>query len=518
MPITNPFLDQAHSALPRILALFDRNPASPTLGQGDRYWWAWKWIDFGNGTFQGAAHGLARLTVAGLLPAWLPEGPVLSRILEIFSGTRSLVRSNGSMEEAFPNESSFCVTALAAFDLLSAVDLLGPRLSEAQRRDCLDAVRPMISFLLDNDEEHGFISNHLATAAAALARWTSLTGLPGEERARRIWESIRERQSAEGWFLEYQGADPGYQTLCTYYLAALHQLRPGWGILSPLARSVRFLSHFIHPDGSLGGLYGSRNTRFYYPAGFEYLAGEIPEAASVAAFMRESVAARTVVTLETMDEPNLIPMFNAYCWAAALTAETGPLGETASLPFQEPGSWRKRFDEAGLLVDKGAGHYTVVSWHKGGVVSHFGPDARFLDGGVLVRGLTGTLYSSQAFQPENQVEFAPDGLTVTAPLCAVRVESPTPLKFFLLRLFCLTVFRSSRLGNMVKRALVRYLITALKPSGLRLRRSIRLGDALTVQDEILGDARGFERVETARPFSAIYMASQGYWQRQDDQP
>lgn len=263
MPTRNPYLTKILAALPRVLALFDRNPASPTLGQGDRYWWAWKWTDFGNGTFQGAAHGLARLTASGLLPGWLPERSATERVLEMFAGTRSLLRANGSLEEAFPNESSFCVTALGAFDLLSAVELLEGRLGQAARRDCLETVRPMIRFLHETDEEHGFISNHLATAAAALVKWTLLTGEPGEDRGRAIWESILGRQSPEGWFQEYQGADPGYQTLCTYYLADLDRMRPQWGVGEAVARSVAFLSHFIHPDGSLGGHYGSRNTRFF---------------------------------------------------------------------------------------------------------------------------------------------------------------------------------------------------------------------------------------------------------------
>jgi hypothetical protein len=519
MTTPNPYLDQVHAALPRVLALFDRNPASPTLGQGDRFWWAWKWIDFGNGTFQGAAHGLARLVSAGLLPSWLPEESAVERIMEMFAGARGITRPNGSMEEAFPNESSFCVTALVAFDLLNALDLLGPRLSSGQRKFCLDTVRPLIAFLSVNDEEHGFISNHLATAAAALVLWTDLSGLPGEERGRLIWESIRRCQSSEGWFLEYQGADPGYQTLCTYYLAALHRLRPGWGIREPLARSIVFLSHFIHPDGSLGGLYGSRNTRFHYPAGLEFLADDIPEAAAIAAFMRSSVANQTVVTLAAMDEPNLMPMFNAYCWAAAVTAAGRPVPPQAPpLPCHTPGSWRRRFDEAGLLVDKGPDHYTVVSWHKGGVVSHFRPGSRRLDAGVLLKDHKGGQHSSQAFQPDNEVSLDGDCLTVTAPLCAVRMESPTPIKFFLLRLFCLTVFRSARLGNLVKRALVRHLITARKPTGLILRRVIRLGPELSIEDRLQGCATGFQRLEPVRPFSAIYMASQGYWQRQDDQP
>ena len=56
-----------------------------------------------------------------------------------------------------------------------------------------------------------------------------------------------------------------------------------------LARSLEFLQHFIHPDGTLGGEYSSRNTTFYYPAGLEMLAGTIPAARAIAGFLRRRV-------------------------------------------------------------------------------------------------------------------------------------------------------------------------------------------------------------------------------------
>lgn len=253
----NPCLEQVHGVLPRLLALFDRDPTSPTHGVGDRYYWAWKLIDFGNGTFQGAAHGLARLVAADLLPPWLSEPAALRRIEAMFHGAGRLRRRNGSLEEAFPHESSFCVTALVAFDLLSALRLLGSRIEDRPRARCLEIVRPMVEFLLAADEHHGFISNHLATAAAALFAWDSLAGEDLAARRGRVFlERILSAQSPEGWFREYEGADPGYQTLATYYLAALHQLRPDLELLEPLRRSIRFLWRFAHPDGSFGGHYG----------------------------------------------------------------------------------------------------------------------------------------------------------------------------------------------------------------------------------------------------------------------
>ena len=516
------YLDQVHAVLPRVLALFDNSRISPTYGMGDRFHWAWKLIDFGNGTFQGAANGLAHLVASSLLPDGIAAESILRRIDSIFICADRMRRPDGSMEEAFPFEGSFCVTALVAFDLLVAIDLLGARLDPRERARRLDIIRPMIGCLHETDETHAFISNHLATAAAALFRWSRLTGERGEERGRALLQRVLDSQSKEGWVREYDGADPGYQTLCVTYLADIHRLRPDLDLLEPLAKSVRFLWHFAHPDGSFGGYYGSRNTRFFHPAGVEALAAEIPEAAALAEFMRGSIAAHRTVTLDAMDASNLAPMFNGYCWAAALrsSGERQMSRESSmEIPALRNESMQARFPEAGLLVDAGPKHYTVISMHKGGVVHHVRKDdakACMVDCGAVAMDSSGRLFSTQAYQPANGVRLESGKVEITAPFAAMHRDQPGPLGFLLLRMLCLTAMRVPAFRSWIKRSLVRRLITGVRLSNVRNRRSIRLGPDLEIRDEWAGASGNMERIEKPGSFSAIHMASQGYWQIQDD--
>ncbi len=521
MKSPNPYLEQLWAVLPRLLALYDTNPLSPTYGMGDRYRWAWKLIDFGNGTFQGAAHGLARLLTHNLLPSYLSPNAIERRIDALFRGADRLRYPNGSFEEAFPFESSFCVTALVAYDLLTAIELLKPNLDLEVQTRYLDIIRPAIAFLHQADETHAFISNHLATAAVALYKWSELSNEPGEKRGQAILEQILSEQSQEGWFREYEGADSGYQSLATYYLADLHRLRPDLNLLDPLRRSIQFLWHFAHPDGSFGGYYGSRNTRFYYPAGLEALAPEIPEAATLADFMRGSIRDLTTVTLTVMDEPNLIPMFNAYCWSAVLYGEPEkPEAETLPLiPALSHSTWRSQFPGAGLIVDKGTKHYTIVSWHKGGVCYHFPSETGKprIDVGVVATSPNGQYFSTQAYQANNLMQLDGDTLTITAPLVAMHQQLPSPLQFIILRLLNITIMRSLTLGNLVKKFLVRLLITGQKVAPVSNCRIIHLGANLNIRDSWKEEeGRGFNRLEVKYPFSAIHMASQGYWPFQDD--
>lgn len=517
----NPYLRELHANLPRLLAMFDVDPTSRSYGMGDRYYWAWGLIDFGNGSFQGAAHGMAKLWRHGLWPYDTPQVQFISRIDALFNAASRLTRKDGSLEEAFPNEGSYCVTALVAFDLLCAYDLLHDEIDEKNNSCWLEIIAPMIAYLVRADETHALISNHLATAVAALTRWHRLTQDPGSEmRARQLLGRILSNQSDEGWFKEYEGADPGYQSLCTYYLADVHQVRPDWKLLEPLRRSIQFLWHFAHPDGSFGGLYGSRCTRFYYPAGVLALADEIPEAAVLAAFMASSIQHQRVVTLSAIDEPNFVPTFNAYCWAAALSSkvleEEKPTPECI-LPALDIAPLRKHYPQAGLLIDRGIQHYTIVATHKGGVVYHFVADkAAIRDAGIVVRNHQGHLGSSQSYNISDKVTWHGEILEVQAAIAPMPKQLPTPLQFIALRLLCVSAFRFAALREWVKQQLVRLLITGAKPWPARNIRTITLGEKLTLADEPILPP-GYAQIKDIKTFVPIHMASQGYWQIQDEE-
>ena len=513
------YLKEVYANLPRLLSLIDRDQTSETYGMGDRYHWAWGLIDFGNATFQGMANGFACLWHHGLWPYDTSKSKFITRMDSLYQGAAKLTRPNGSLEEAFPNESSFCVTALVAYDLLVAIDLLSDEIDEEKRRRWINIIEPMIGFLLRTEETHAIISNHVATAVAALVRWHQLTGDVGAEtRGRQLMNYILENQSEEGWFLEYQGADPGYQTLCTCYLADVHRLRPDWQLLEPLRRSVQFLWHFAHPDGSFGGLYGSRCTRFYFPAGVLALGDEIPEAAALAAFMAKSIFCQHVATLSCIDEPNLTPTFNAYCWAAALASKSSgaQLNSLPEIPALQREPMRLYFDKAGLLIDRGEDHYSVVANYKGGVVYHYvSGKPPVINAGVLVRNSKGRFGSSQGY---SHAELKNDDglLTIIASIYPMPKQRPGPWQFLTLRLMCLSIFRIPILREYTKQLLVRMLIKGSSPWPLINRRTLRLGKNLEIYDE-MELPLGYELVNLTNDFVAIHMASQGYWQLQDEE-
>lgn len=511
--VTRPYLEEAVAVLPRVLAGFDRNPVSPTFGLGDRFHWAWGLIDFPNATFQCVVHGMARLWANGLWPYPTDADRFIARMDSAVSALPTAAARDGSLSEAFPGEGSWCVTALAAYDVLAATELMRAEIGEAMADRWLEVVEPLAAVIRRTDETHAFITNHLATGAAALHRWADAAGCDDSRRAaERIVERIVERQHPEGWYLEYQGADPGYQTLATYYLADILDRREHAELGDSLERSVEFVQHFAHPDGSFGGAYGSRNTRFFVPAGFHVLAERSAPARALATRMATSVRDQTVVALAAIDPPNLPPFFNAYCWAASRPLPATP---AAPLPAFAAETKRVEFPGAGLVIDAGPRHYTIVSTNKGGVVQHYvdGTEA-IVDCGVLYRR-GDEIGSAQAYDERSAVVIDGSTVTVEAEVRSVVTEVPRPWQFAALRIATLTFLRLRPIREWVKRQLVRRLITGPKTWGVRNVRTIELGVELRIADAVPPGA-GLQAVHPGAPFTAIHMASQGYWQLQDE--
>ncbi|MDA1138052.1 MAG: hypothetical protein O3B01_05675, partial [Planctomycetota bacterium] len=246
----------------RWLHSLDLVPGSRTYGVADRDYWSWKTKDFPNGTWQG---GLAGCLDARSLLA-LSDSQISALVYACLCGTSTIQRSNGSFEEAFPYESSYAVTALVLFNLMYAYIRHGqyftPDSTEALKQIASKAYR----FIDNTPETHGTISNHLATGLAARYLSAGLLELDFREDDFLQFASLQDAE--EGWFPEYGGADPGYQSLLNHYLTGCQfacQLPTAFhGVLN---KSIGFLESFCYPNGTFSGEIGSRGTSVLYPGG-----------------------------------------------------------------------------------------------------------------------------------------------------------------------------------------------------------------------------------------------------------
>lgn len=505
--------------LPRLIGALDRQPHSPSFGSFDREHWGWKFRDFPITMMQAAVCPLA---YAWRLP--LPDNPyvgsvqLLRWIEAALHETCRRQRRDGSFDSVAPNTPDHGVSLALAYFLWEAARVLGEELSDSVRERTVRTVERACAFGLESEEEHAFISNHQALFALGFLAGHEATGEAAfRERARRVVETVIERQHPDGWYPEYGGFDPGYQTLAITYLAR-YWVETGSSLaLGSLERALDHMAHAFHPDGSVGGAYGSRQTSLYAPAGFEALAGVLPVAASIARFMRRRLSRGNVVTPRSTDAHNLPMLAYAYL-AACLERETDGVATAPQMPCQSSDLLRSY--ESGLVAAGRGDYYAVGALDRGGVLRIFDRTRGALcyeDAGYLVR--SGSRRWASQIPAGVSVDPArdPRSQRTRVTLSKVRRSLPTPVRFLLLRVLNLTLFRIRFLERWFRRRIVRHLISERRPGPVTLSREIRfeqggvrIRDRLELMRKITVDD-----VSLTRAFTAFHMGSSRYFHPSD---
>ena len=495
--------------LHKLLNLYNTDKLSATYGYADREFWGWKTKDFTNATLQGGVHSLAIALKLELFQN-KEEFIVLEIIDSAIMAIEKIQDKNGSVVEAYPRENSFCVTALAAFDVLWAVKYLSNRLDNETKQRYFKVIKPLIEFITKNGEEHAIISNHLATGVAAIVLWNHLTG-DNYQRDKELVQIIYDNQSSEGWYMEYEGSDPGYQTLCTYYLSCAYEITKDQKLLESLKSSAKFLSHFIHPDGTIGGLYGSRNTEVFYPAGIVALSGEIEEFAKLAKYLEPK---GQHLLPQNIDTGNYIPLLNSYAVAALKYDEVKEnIEKIDDKPFYEK-NVEKDFKQTGIYLVSNSNYFAILNYKKGGTLKLFDKNSTKLnieDGGLFGLLNDGTKFSTQQF--DESITF--QDKKVQTYFYKINQSSANPLNFIILRCLALTVFRSVYLGNLFKRFIVNMLMTGKNKLGGSVKREFEfLEDKIIIKEEI-AQPKNCKEIKHIGKSKAIHMASSGYFLSQN---
>lgn len=486
----------------RLLNLYDQDPGSVTLGFGDRSFWGWKVSDFPNATMQGGVHALSIGLELGIHEQ---EEFVLQTIDRAIRAIPKISSAKGSLQEAYPQEHSFCVTALVAYDALSAIERSGHRFSSEQKKDYLQIISPLIDFITSHGEEHAIISNHLATGVAAIVLWNKLSGATSQ-RHQELLDIILSHQSEEGWYLEYEGPDLGYQTLCLYYLSAALEHWDSPELLSSMKKAAAFQQAFMHPDHSIGGLYGARNTEVYYPGGLVFL--EDGSASWLAKGMEQGVH----LLPQHIDIGNFCPLLNAYAFAAWHLEKGKKSADIAPL-FQ--GSMERLYPDAGLYLKSTEHYFAIVNFKKGGVLRVYDLASQKLDledGGLYGKN-GGKSFSTQSYEPH--AEFKDYRISPT--FVETNSSQPSALTTIIVRALSLSFFRSVGFGNFFKKKVVALLMTGKKKvTGSCTREFIFSDDGIRVKETIEPSSLR-ETVGRMGRFKAMHMASSGYYLKQHAQ-
>ncbi len=496
------FARLALAHVPHLVHLVDRNPFSTTYGCFDREYWHYRTLDFPCGMSQELV-----LPLALLFKNDYPGNRYhnLERVFELaVAGIRFAIkgsRRDGTCDDYFPYERAMGAMVFSTYAAAEAYRILE-----------LDDAEVVDFFLrrcrhLERHNEAGRLSNH--QALAALAAFT-VYGITGEEWLRRLAQdraglALSWQHPTEGWFQEYEGADPGYHTCTIDFLAKYYRLSGDESVLDPLKRAVEFASYFLHPDGSYGGEYGSRNTYHYYPHGFEILAPFTETAIRMNnAYLQGVEAGRHYA----MDDDRLFGHL-VYNWLQA--HDDFHPGNAEPLHGSDP--FTRWFPDAGLVCCRKPHYYAVTNLKKGGVTKVFtqsgcvgsdtGVVAQMDDGRVIVSHLLDERHAVQT-------DAAPDRFCVEGVFSVRSSKLATPLKLICFRTINLTFGRF--FPNLLRFLLQKILITGKKRTVYPFHREIRFEDDGVHITDAFPDRIPVRRMAVGPDATSIYVAASNVFQ------
>ncbi len=465
---------EALKKIPKLLSLLDRNPHSPTYGCFDRYFWQYRVIDFPSGIVQSFIFPVAlaaQVNVPGnpfynqpIIREWV-EGSLL---FTVHSAHR-----DGSCDDYFPFEKA---GGAAAFSLLGCIESY--YISQLNNQLIVDFLVRRANWLA-NHHESGRLTNHRALIALCLMLLSDKLNTDRWNKAiQGHIEQVLAWQNPEGWFQEYDGYDPGYHTLTISCLARIYQFLPDNNIKDALAKAVSLAAYFVHPDGSYGGEYGSRNTYSFFPHGFELVGQWMPEALTINDRFLEGLEKGLIAGY---DDDHLI---GHHAWNYLLAWQDFVIARPSIQPKKRERLWLK---EGGILVHHHQDTALYVALNKGGVFKFFrgnqliASDTHFslqVKSGQAIENVVGHLVSQKY-----KIQVHEDRILIEGNLGFAKHKQMTTAKSLVLRLVMLTVGRF--FPDLIRKILQKILITGKKNAPFYFRREFSWDNGqLIVNDQI----------------------------------
>ncbi|MBK05008.1 MAG: hypothetical protein CL920_31840 [Deltaproteobacteria bacterium] len=496
---------EALRALPRIILMIDKNEFSETYGCFDREFWHYRTTDFPCAMNQEFCLPLA-LAYSTPFPnnAYYQSERLKELVIASIEFAQKTTHEDGSCDDYFPYERALGAHVFSTYAMTESYIEL-----DLNRPDLLEFFRLRGDWLLNNNES-GQLTNHQAFAALALYNVYILTGddryLHGSHHFRDITLSW---QQEEGWFQEYEGADPGYHSCSIAFLGKLYQKSKDQKLIEPLKKAVEFSAYFMHPDGSYAGEYGSRNTYHFYPHGFEIMAPFSKTATRIAeTYLHRSLPERR----RYFNDDNRMCAHYVYDWMQAWR-DYHPQREGLLEEHREP--FTKYFKAAGLLVKKTPHYYAILALNKGGVLKVFDENGPiYSDTGLMAKTDDDKVLVSHLVDQHNlKVDHKRGEYSVEGAMSYRRQPLPSPTKQILFRGMNLSVGRWN--AHLVRQILQKVLITGKPKTKVRFRREFVFhDDHIECKSSIDAskDPRTFTKLAIGSDATSIYVANSNTFQ------
>ena len=414
---------------------------------------------------------------------------------------------DGSFNEYYPNEHGFPPTAFSLFAACKTYIEL-----ELEDKSILDVLKSTAVWLTKHHEEKAY--NQEIAAISGLYLYYKITKDKNILDAVDIKvERILSMQSEEGWFPEQGGADIGYSSVAFDMLMEYYAESKDKRVLQPLHKLLKFLSYFVHPDGTIGGEYGSRNTIYFMPNGLETYIALGLDSAGVAQNMVQMLykvnpAGEFGDFMQAVDE-RYLTHYVLHSYLRALQKFNEREIKRISLPFNTPHT--KIFEDAGLITTFNEKYYAIISMKKGGIVKIYKDSQEiFWDCGYRIPVKKGTTAATNWLDKSYEIHFLPEEgkYCVKGVFNVVTPKVQNPFYHLGLRVSAFL------LGNKVNRLIKRLTIFQDKHYDATFERNISLKLNEIIIEDIIINPQG-NCIREASNFSLRLVASGKFFSRSD---
>ncbi len=463
--------------MPIILTAIDRDEDSKTYGSCDRNFWHLKIRDFSSAILQQSCLTLAMAYKYDYSNNnYYNNDKIREWSIAALKYMGKIQLKDGSFNEYYPNEHGFPPTAFNLFAGCKTYKEL-----ELKDNEILEVLKKSVYWICNHDEKRAFNQEIAALAGLALYREIANDNSVNDAINHKV-ELLLSVYCEEGWFPEQGGADIGYSSVALDMLTEYYEITKDERVIKPLHGMVDFLSHFVHPDGTIGGEYGSRNTIYFMPNGLEsYIYNNLDDN-NVAASMIAKIYSDSKVYDDFMlavDE-RYLAHYVMHSYLRALVKYNDRTVEKGFLPCEKEGE--KWFDKAGLLTIKNGRHYVIIAPSKGSILKVYNGDREvFWDCGYRIPIESGKTAATNWLDDRYVVRKKDGVVEVTGDFNLVKQKVQNPVYHLGLRVL------SKFLGDKVNKLIKRLTIFQKNDFTCKFKRTIKYSDkGLTIEDWIEG--------------------------------
>lgn len=499
------YIDYILNNAQRVLTQVDRDPDSLSFGSCDRNFWHLKIRDFSSAILQQTS-----LTLA-LLYKYNFEGNIYYNNHFVRDWSIGALRylshiqlPDGSFNEYYPFEHGYPPTAFLLFSGCKTYQIL-----QLQDDGIMNTLEKTGAYLSSHSETSAY--NQEFASIAGLYLLYEITGKEAYHLACKTkLRYALEHQSMDGWFPEQGGADIGYSSVALDMLAEYYWHSKDETVREPINKLISFLQYFVHPDQTIGGEYGSRNTTYLMPNGFatmELLGNEA--AAAINHFIYEKIDLHTHF-MNSVDERYLSHyVLHSFLRALIKIQSCEMKSKTYQLPCFQP--HYHVFEHAGLVTMCNDQYYVVCAPSKGGIFKVF-------DSGKEVAGdfgyrhfmKPGVISTTNWLDPEYKIEYGENEVKITGYFTVVKQKEQNPIYHLGL------VVTSFLFGKKINTFIKKILLFTKKHEQIKFIRNIKFQtDTIFVQDYFENNTGSPVVIKSASNMSLRLVASGKFFSNSD---